>query len=78
MEGVRFIGLPVQRRRGVVDHEGTSVVMKPIGPLMIEHRLIEKMIALIDSRIGGFEERNERRRRRVGWADEFTLMRTNA
>jgi len=33
--------------------------MKPIGPLMIEHRLIEKMIALIDSRIRGFEQQTQ-------------------
>ena len=33
--------------------------MKPIGLLMIEHRLIEKMIALIDFRIKAFEQQTQ-------------------
>jgi hemerythrin-like domain-containing protein len=33
--------------------------MKPIGPLMIEHRLIEKMISIVDARIKGHEEKHQ-------------------
>ena len=33
--------------------------MKPIGPLMIEHRLIERMIALLRKEIGKVEESQE-------------------
>jgi len=33
--------------------------MKPIGPLTIEHRLIEKMISIINDRITLFEKHQQ-------------------
>lgn len=33
--------------------------MKPIGPLMIEHRLIERMIALLDGALGSMKKKME-------------------
>ena len=33
--------------------------MEPIGPLMVEHRLIERMVRLLDEELGNIERTSE-------------------